>query len=198
MIVAITFFMGALTFKYVETVNLISPPPSTLPVQPFNPDSQTDYQSANKLMQSAQAVPTIWINTDTTRSKISIETASEKVMPDYQLLEADPVLPDQTCSTDDLFPALPKSDNSSNVNPVRPWEYVTHLLTPSTDQKYYIPIISPLKNVDKYSLVDGSFDNDDRTVRPALGCNEQAMLVPSLITTAFSPLSIVLDHIYLQ
>ncbi|MCB9099446.1 MAG: hypothetical protein H6632_07900 [Anaerolineales bacterium] len=192
---AIAFFMGALVFGYAETVNSVSNPLSTLPAQS---DTQTDYQPAQPLMQSAQVAPTIWLNTDTSRSEIAAEVAAANEPPDYQLMEADPILSDQTCSSDDLFPALPKGDYFSTSNPVQPWEFVTRLLTLPIDQKYYIPIISPLKNVDQYSLVDDSMDNDGRTVRPVLGCNEQAMAIPASVITALNPLSILLDYISLR
>lgn len=192
-IMAIAFFMGALVFGYVETVNSVSNPLSTLPAQ-----SDTQTEPAQQLIQSAQTAPTIWLNTDTSRSEIAVEVAAANVPPDYQLMEADPILSDQTCSSDDLFPALPKGDYFSTGNPVQPWEYVTHLLTLPLDQKYYIPIISPLKNVDQYSLVDDSMDNEDSTVRPVLGCNEQAMAIPASVITALNPLSILLDYISLR
>lgn len=198
LIIAITLFMGSIILGHVEKIGSIFNQPSILAAPPLSPETSTHHQTTQQLGQGAQAAPTIWLNTDTRRPGISFEAASIDVPPYYQLFEADPALSDQTCSTDDLFPALPRTETLSSVNPTRSWQYVIDLLTSRKDQKYYVPIISPLKNVEEYTLVDGATTNEDSTTRSVVGCNEQAMFMPASIMTVLSMLSTSLDRRYVQ
>ena len=198
LIIVIAFFMGSLVFRQVEIIGSAYDQTSILATQPLNSETPTDSQTAKQLMQSAQAAPTIWLNTDTHRPEMAVETASEKLVPNYHLLEDDSAPADQICSSNDLFPALAKPNYFSKSNPVRSWKYVINLLTSPIDHKYYVPIISPLENVNEYTLIDGSTDHDDSTLRSVLSCNEQAMFVPASMMTTLSLISNSVNHSYLQ